>query len=972
MAGIPNKAVFAAASGGGLTLPPGLPAAGDRRRRIAALRMLQAGIGVLLVAVALVATFTLVLSQRRATLEQVRTDAGNLALVLAEQTDRSLRGADMLLLDLQQRTAEAADGAAASVRATVAGRPFASWMQNRAASLPQLESLVVADTEGRLLASAGSLPAPWQEAAGAQLARQVAAIPPDAPHVATALAGGTLLPAMGRAWTVQLARRLTAADGSVAGVMAATLRIDALDTVQAALRQPGNGMVALLRRDGTLLLREPPAATGGQIPAGDAWRDVVAKGGGGTHALGLFDSTERVLAVRPLRDYPLVTVVGVDEYAALAAWRHDAGLIADAAVTAAGCILLLLGALLRQFRRVEASQAAMEAAHADLSRKSRELETTLAFMDQGLMMVDADGTVPVCNRRAIELLDLPPELMASRPTFEQVLAYQQSISEFRDNGPEVHAFVRAGGILDRPQTYERRRPCGRVIEVRSVPLAGRGVVRTYTDTTTRAMGEERFRQIVNDSPLAIALISTADHRFVQVNPACCALVGRPAACLVGQPWQDIIHPDDHDELAVRRTPAEGRVTLEARLVAGNGTVVWTRLTRSLLPAAPGRAPLVLAIGEDITPQREMKARLRQAQRLEAVGQLTGGVAHDFNNLLGIIMLDAESLAEVSAGDPERARLANDILATAANGAELTRRLLAFARKQTLQSQAMDLNACVADSAALLRRTLGEAIQVRLDLAPDLWPLRADPSQVGDALLNLALNARDAMPAGGTLTIGTANTRVDAGDASPDLPAGDYVALGVSDSGTGMTPDVLERVMEPFFTTKPPGAGSGLGLSMIYGFARQSGGALMVDSTPGAGTTVRLLLPRAAEAAQAAPPASPRTESLPGGVETVLVVDDNAAVRRVVVRHLRALGYAVLEAANGQAALLFTDLVMPGGVTGIALAEAGRQQCPGLKVLFTTGFAPVGEDATGPEPAPLLRKPYRREVLAEQVRAALDG
>jgi len=523
-------------------------------------------------------------------------------------------------------------------------------------------------------------------------------------------------------------------------------------------------MVALLRRDGTLLLREPPAATGGQIPAGDAWRDVVAKGGGGTHALGLFDSTERVLAVRPLRDYPLVTVVGVDEYAALAAWRHDAGLIADAAVTAAGCILLLLGALLRQFRRVEASQAAMEAAHADLSRKSRELETTLAFMDQGLMMVDADGTVPVCNRRAIELLDLPPELMASRPTFEQVLAYQQSISEFRDNGPEVHAFVRAGGILDRPQTYERRRPCGRVIEVRSVPLAGRGVVRTYTDTTTRALGEERFRQIVNDSPLAIALISTADHRFVQVNPACCALVGRPAACLVGQPWQDIIHPDDHDELAVRRTPAEGRVTLEARLVAGNGTVVWTRLTRSLLPAAPGRAPLVLAIGEDITPQREMKARLRQAQRLEAVGQLTGGVAHDFNNLLGIIMLDAESLAEVSAGDPERARLANDILATAANGAELTRRLLAFARKQTLQSQAMDLNACVADSAALLRRTLGEAIQVRLDLAPDLWPLRADPSQVGDALLNLALNARDAMPAGGTLTIGTANTRVDAGDA----------------------------------------------------------------------------------------------------------------------------------------------------------------------------------------------------------------
>ena len=665
------------------------------------------------------------------------------------------------------------------------------------------------------------------------------------------------------------------------------------------------------------------------------------------------------------------------ENLALAGWWRSAGLSGIGALAAGGCIVLLWRALQRQFRRLESSQAALEAANAELSRKSRQLESTLAHMDQGLMVVDTDGTVPVCNRRAIEILDLPPGLMAAHPSFEQVLAYQVSTDEFRDSAPELEAWVRAGGMLERPHTYERRRPNGRMIEVRSVPLTGGGVVRTFTDITERVLGEERFRLIFNACPLGIVLISAEDGRYVQVNPATCRLAERRADEMVGRPWQEFIHPDDHEKLLTLRIPGQPRLTAEARLLTSSGKVVWMRLTRSVLPGAPGRPPLSLWIGEDVTRQLEVETRLRQAQLLEAVGQLTGGMAHDFNNLLAIITLNAELLAERIAATPENARLAAEILTAADSGAELTKRLPAFARRQALQPQTIDLNATVIEAAALLRRTLGEAYQVRLELAPDLWPLCADASQIGDALLNLALNARDAMPAGGTLSIVTANARLDSGDARTDLPAGDYVALTVTDTGTGMTPAVLERAVEPFFTTKPPGAGSGLGLSMIYGFARQSGGALVLESTLGAGTTVRLLLPRSSPGVPAAAPSLPDPTDLPGGPETVLLVDDNQAVRAVAARQLATLGYAVREADSGPAALellrsgvrvdlLFTDIVMPGGMSGTALAQAARLLQPSIKVLFTTGFAGGAE----PEPVPLLRKPYRRQVLAEQIRAIL--
>ncbi len=366
--------------------------------------------------------------------------------------------------------------------------------------------------------------------------------------------------------------------------------------------------------------------------------------------------------------------------------------------------------------------------------------------------------------------------------------------------------------------------------------------------------------------------------------------------------------------------------------------------------------------------------------METVGQLTGGIAHDFNNLLGVIIGNVEFLID-GARDADQAALAKEILSSALSGADLTRRLLAFASRQTLQPRQIDLNAYLPNHIAIMRRLLGEPITINTALAGDLWPTRADPSQVGDALLNLAINARDAMPLGGTISIATANVHLAPGEPDEEVTPGDYIMLSVSDTGIGMAPEVLDRATEPFFTTKAIGAGSGLGLSMIFGFAKQSGGHLRIESEPGLGTTVRLYLPRVHDTGVAAADEA-KEAPLPHGNESILLVDDNNEMRAVARRHLTSLGYRVSEAQSGPVALgilqdgravdlLFTDVVMPDGMTGHQLADAARQLRPGLKVLFTSGyFRPEPDNA--PAADVVIRKPYRRRDLAATVRAALDA
>jgi PAS domain S-box-containing protein len=511
---------------------------------------------------------------------------------------------------------------------------------------------------------------------------------------------------------------------------------------------------------------------------------------------------------------------------------------------------------------------------------------------------------------------------------------------------------------------------------RSTELAG-------TDAALRE-SEQRFRRIFEESPLGIVLAETTSERIVQVNPAFSGMLGYAPDELIGTAMVEITHIDDLDLLRdVGQTGTRPGDLIEIRYLTRSGVVTWARVRVTALRTFDQRETLLLCLVEDITRQKQVEAELRQAQKMEAIGHLTGGIAHDFNNLLGIIIGNAEFLIDAVPANTEHADLAKEILTSALSGADLTRRLLAFARRQTLQPRLIDLNAYLPNHLAILRRLLGETIQLVTTLSATLWPIRADPSQVGDALLNLAINARDAMPHGGTLTIETANAQLDAGQPDVEVP-GDYVVISVTDTGTGMPPEVLERVVEPFFSTKGPGAGSGLGLSMIYGFAKQSGGHLLIQSAPGRGTVVRLYLPRAQDAG-VAQVARAAVVSLPAGDEAILVVDDNLAMRTVARRHLASLGYRVSEAESGPAALavlqgdssfdlLFTDVVIPDGMTGYQLATVAQARYPGLKVLFTTGYAGTvaGAEAVPPHPGATIRKPYRKQELAASVRTALEA
>lgn len=465
--------------------------------------------------------------------------------------------------------------------------------------------------------------------------------------------------------------------------------------------------------------------------------------------------------------------------------------------------------------------------------------------------------------------------------------------------------------------------------------------------------EARFRAMYEQAAVGICLVSM-DYRFRRVNKRFCEIVGYSAEDLLNSlNCVETTHPDDRpgDAKAVADLLAGATsITLEKRYIRPDRQLVWARLTLSILRSKEGDPQQFIGVIEDISERRSLEEQLRRSQRLESIGQLTGGVAHDFNNLLTVILGGADLLASEAVSTEEQREVAELIATTAERGADLTRRLLAFARRQSLNPTAVDVNQLIHHLVALQRRTLGENIEIDLAPAADLWHARVDPAQLESALLNLTINARDAMPDGGRLTIGTANVSISAEYAQRQIEVqpGQYVQLSVSDTGGGIDPAHLSRVFEPFFTTKETGKGTGLGLAMVYGFIRQSGGHVDIYSELGHGTTVKLYLPRTEAAAE------PRTirespEVMTLGCETILMVEDDEQVRRLTKSQLVSLGYRVIEAANGPLALevirggehidlLFTDMMMPGGLNGGQLASAARQLRPGLKILYTSGYA----------------------------------
>jgi PAS domain S-box-containing protein len=445
----------------------------------------------------------------------------------------------------------------------------------------------------------------------------------------------------------------------------------------------------------------------------------------------------------------------------------------------------------------------------------------------------------------------------------------------------------------------------------------------------------------------------------------------------------LTHPDDQDAFwsAMRDLRSGKTIEIEYRTVTSNGKIYHVREIAEPVFDEAGRVVQEIGASQDVTALRLAEERSRQAQKMEAVGQLTGGIAHDFNNLLAVILGNAEIVGEQLGGDHKSAQA---IVRAANRGAELTQRLLAFSRRQPLHSEEIDLEQLTHGMGHLLRRSLGETIEIQISSAPALWSALADHGQVENALLNLAINARDAMPDDGKLTISAANATLEEIHlaSQTELSPGDYVVLTVSDTGAGMTPEVLAHVFEPFYTTKEVGEGSGLGLSMVYGFAKQSGGGLVIRSEPGHGTTVEIYLPRGAEISNRIDPHKVAVAPLGHG-ETVLVVEDDPDVRALTETMLTSLGYLVLTAndawvgiealrAEVPVDLILSDVVLPGGMSGPDLAEQAKFINPGIKILFMSGYAEKGFQHRNPLPkdADLLNKPFRKSELAKRVRQAL--
>jgi PAS domain S-box-containing protein len=495
-----------------------------------------------------------------------------------------------------------------------------------------------------------------------------------------------------------------------------------------------------------------------------------------------------------------------------------------------------------------------------------------------------------------------------------------------------------------------------------------------------------INQRIFETSLDLILVVDRRGNFLRVSPSSLATLGYPPEEMIGRSAKDFVYPDDLECTRENmRLARRGRLirNFECRYVHRNGRPVplaW----KGIWSEPDGQ---YFFIGRDMTERIALESQLRQAQKMEAIGQLTGGVAHDFNNILTVIIGMNEIMAGAVASNPRLKEIVETIDEAATRGAQLTQRMLAFARKQPLNARSLDLNAVVARIATILRRTLGEDIAVKTVFADDLWQALADPSQIEDAILNLAVNARDAMPKGGQLVIETANAHLDEQYAAQNIEVspGDYVAVTVTDSGAGMSAEVVERVFEPFFTTKEVGRGTGLGLSMVYGFVKQSRGHVKIYSEVGHGTSIKLYLPRAVGADAGPSESAAPPEAHAGGHETILVVEDSSAVRKVAVNMLRGLGYRVREAEDGKAALailrepgeielLFTDLIMPNGIDGQELLVRAREQRPGLKALFTSGYSENFLKARGEtdQTVPLLGKPYRAHKLAEAVRRVLDA
>src|SRR5882672_4334048 len=641
----------------------------------------------------------------------------------------------------------------------------------------------------------------------------------------------------------------------------------------------------------------------------------------------------------------------------------------------------LVGALRRQAASERDRYAERERLFAAVVESSKDAIITKAL----------DGTVSAWNKAAEDLFG-----------YSSAEAVGQHISiivppDRRSEVDNILARVARGEAIDHYETVRLHRD-GRTLDVALsispiLSVAGEivGASKIARDITegkrTRSALDREIeeRQRIFETSQDLILVTDSVGNLIQVSPSVTTILGFRPDEMVGHNAIEFIHQEDLDSTrGEMRMARKGRLmrSFETRYDHKDGRVVTLNWMGTWSEAVQRH----FFIGRDLTEKRAAEAQFRQAQKMESIGQLTGGIAHDFNNILTVVSGASGVLAESVADRPDLVSIAKMIDEAAERGAQLTKQLLAFARKQPLQPREIDVNALALETAKLLRPTLGEQIEISPRLAADVWPALADANQLSTAILNLALNARDAMPQGGKLMIETLNISLDHGYVSMnnDVAVGDYVMIAVSDTGSGIPAALLDKVFDPFFTTKEVGKGTGLGLSMVFGFVKQSGGHIKIYSEEGHGTTIRIYLPRSTGTGQSAGEAEPQAE-VERGHETVLIVEDDTLVRKYVVTQVASLGYTTLEAANAAEALtiidngadidlLFTDVIMPGAMNGRQLVDEALQRRPSLKTLFTSGYtenAIIHHGRLDPGVL-LLAKPYRKPELARMIRLALGS
>jgi len=700
-----------------------------------------------------------------------------------------------------------------------------------------------------------------------------------------------------------------------------------------------------------------------------------------------------VAAIRALRERaPIMSIIAISGVTALELGAHCTNL---------GDIRFLS----KPFRPNELMHAidAAVRSHSGAAKESPSEESrdqlfvaAVESSDDAIITKSLDGIITGWNHAAQMLFGFAP-LEAIGQSIDIIVP-----EELRPEVRAILAKIRNGDKVSHHDTVRITKDGRRigvslsVSAVKSRSGAIIGAAKVARDNTAKL---REHKALLESEQLAQAIIESSLDAFVQLDqagrilrwsPNAETMLGWSRSEAVGRNLYDLIIPADRRAADLRRLQGFLRDLekglpgwrYESPSLRRDGTEILTEVSLTALRRDQGY--IINGFLRDITESRAAQEQLTQAQKMESVGQLTGGIAHDFNNMLTIITGTIEILATGVADRPELAGIAQLISDAADRGAELTSRLLAFSRQQPLQPRAVDVNELVSEVARLLHPTLGEDIEISMTSTVEACAALVDPSQLSAAIVNLAINSRDAMPQGGKLEIQTSCIEFDAGDvkSDDDVPPGGYVLIAVSDTGAGIPAEILSRVFEPFFTTKEAGAGTGLGLSMVYGFVKQSGGQIRIYSEEGCGTTFKIFLPKANLTADRT---SERLhEAFEGGTETILVVEDNVAVRKSVISQLQLLGYDTLVAANATEALaivdggaafdlLFTDVIMPGPMNGTQLAVEVAGRRPMVKVLFTSGYPQNALSHQGRiDPGVLLlSKPYRRADLARMLRLAME-